>query len=324
MKGIFKKCFIQGGNTMSDGQLYSSLLDFHLADPQKYKNLTLYPIICLQDSGLAYLLLEEALKQNHVDVEEIGKGEVSELRVTNKSDSDVLIVSGEELIGGKQNRTVNISILVSAKSALNIPVSCTEKGRWRESIHGKKMTSTSNHYSSSFLRKSMVDSVSESLKDRGSYKSDQGGVWRGITRSLTSHNFSSNTEAQHDLFTANQKNIEEYESHFSITPDQIGVLSFIDGKPKGIDLFNSTITMGKIFPKIIKSYAIDALGTFNNSTISDPPLQKEPEEYFHDILNANTKKYTAPGKGEHQLIETSDVKGMALTLNDEILHLYAG
>ena len=37
---------------------------------------------------------------------------------------------GEQLAGGKQNRVLNASILVPAKSELPIPVTCVERGRW--------------------------------------------------------------------------------------------------------------------------------------------------------------------------------------------------
>ena len=40
------------------------------------------------------------------------------------------LVEGEHFLGGKQNRTVNTSVLVPALSDLEIPVSCLERSRW--------------------------------------------------------------------------------------------------------------------------------------------------------------------------------------------------
>ena len=54
-----------------------------------------------------------------------------ELMVENKGDMRVLFIEGEELVGAKQNRILNTSILVPAKSKTKIPVSCVERGRWR-------------------------------------------------------------------------------------------------------------------------------------------------------------------------------------------------
>jgi hypothetical protein len=42
----------------------------------------------------------------------------------------VLILDGEELVGAKQNRIVNTTILVAAGAEIVIPVSCVEQGRW--------------------------------------------------------------------------------------------------------------------------------------------------------------------------------------------------
>ena len=39
-------------------------------------------------------------------------------------------MDGEELIGAKQNHTLNLSILVPAHASIDIPVSCVERGRW--------------------------------------------------------------------------------------------------------------------------------------------------------------------------------------------------
>jgi hypothetical protein len=42
----------------------------------------------------------------------------------------VLLLDGEELIGAKQNRVLNTTVLVAAHSRLTIPVSCVEQDRW--------------------------------------------------------------------------------------------------------------------------------------------------------------------------------------------------
>ncbi len=57
-------------------------------------------------------------------------GSVPDLRVINRAEKMVLILDGEELVGAKQNRIVNTTILVAAQSTLVIPVSCVEQGRW--------------------------------------------------------------------------------------------------------------------------------------------------------------------------------------------------
>ena len=98
---------------------------------QVYKNLAIYPILSTYASGLEYLLLDEALRQDLMEVVEVSShGSVPELKVVNKSPRMILILDGEELVGAKQNRIVNTTILVQGNSTIVIPVSCVEHGRW--------------------------------------------------------------------------------------------------------------------------------------------------------------------------------------------------
>jgi ARG and Rhodanese-Phosphatase-superfamily-associated Protein domain len=39
-------------------------------------------------------------------------------------------MEGEEVVGAKQNRTINLSILVPAQAEVIAPVTCVEAGRW--------------------------------------------------------------------------------------------------------------------------------------------------------------------------------------------------
>jgi hypothetical protein len=70
-------------------------------------------------------------------VSEVGaEGVVEWLAVENPMSECVLLYEGEELIGAKQNRIVQETILVGAHSMLKIPAKCVERGRWaRHSQH---------------------------------------------------------------------------------------------------------------------------------------------------------------------------------------------
>jgi hypothetical protein len=79
------------------------------------------------------LLLDEALAKNLARVTEVSEsGSVPELAFENGSPEKILLVDGDELIGARQNRAVNITILVGAGKKLVIPVSCVEQGRWAD------------------------------------------------------------------------------------------------------------------------------------------------------------------------------------------------
>jgi len=83
-----------------------------LGKSQVYKNMSIVPLFALKDSGPVYLTLQEALDQQQLKITEIDKGgSVPELKVTNTAAEYVLLLDGEELIGAKQNRVLNTTVL---------------------------------------------------------------------------------------------------------------------------------------------------------------------------------------------------------------------
>ncbi|MDP9481435.1 MAG: hypothetical protein M3R38_38195 [Actinomycetota bacterium] len=85
----------------------------------------------------------------------------------------VLILEGDELIGAKQNRVVNSTVLVAAQSELVLPVSCVERGRW--SYHSRAFSSGDRSPPPS-LRGLQSRSVHDSLRRGRGHRSDQGAV----------------------------------------------------------------------------------------------------------------------------------------------------
>ncbi|CAN5614491.1 hypothetical protein BH23ACI1_BH23ACI1_19370 [soil metagenome] len=68
-----------------------------------------------------YAVLDQALALKAFEITEVSEhGSVPELRVVNWGAEPVLIVDGEELVGAKQNRVVNLSILVAGRSELTM------------------------------------------------------------------------------------------------------------------------------------------------------------------------------------------------------------
>ncbi len=101
-----------------------------------YGNVSLFPLYGEEQPHLGYLTLQESMDQGLLEVTEVeAQGRVPELCVTNKAERPILLVDGEELIGAKQNRVLNTTVLVAAGGEIIIPVSCTEQGRWSYVSH---------------------------------------------------------------------------------------------------------------------------------------------------------------------------------------------
>ncbi|MCS7228549.1 MAG: DUF6569 family protein [Candidatus Kryptonium sp.] len=102
-----------------------------IGEAKQYENMVVYPLFSVEDGKNEYLTLDEALKQSLIKITEVGEeGTVNKLKVENLADLPILILEGEELIGAKQNRTINTTILIKEKTTTFIPVSCVEQGRW--------------------------------------------------------------------------------------------------------------------------------------------------------------------------------------------------
>ncbi|MCX8006019.1 MAG: hypothetical protein N2688_13875, partial [Burkholderiaceae bacterium] len=89
------------------------------------------PLLAGADAAADYLLLDEALAAGLAEITETSDaGAVPELLLRNRAERDLLLLDGEELIGAKQNRVLNTTILAAAGADIRIPVSCVEAGRW--------------------------------------------------------------------------------------------------------------------------------------------------------------------------------------------------
>ena len=151
-----------------------------LGPSQSVADLTVFPLLRQPASAPEgwYDTLAEAVAGGYGRVTEISEmGSVPELRVVNESARHVLIVDGEELIGAKQNRIVNLTILVPPKTSLTIPVSCVEAGRWRQESREFHPAPHAFHASG---RRAKVGQVSMALSVEGAARSDQGAIWNEI------------------------------------------------------------------------------------------------------------------------------------------------
>ena len=124
-------------------------------------------------------------------IEEVsGSGSVPQLRATNLSPFDILLIAGQLVKGGKQNRGLNADILVYAGQSAAVPVTCVERGRWS----GQSGTRFQHGgFEPASLRQSKMHSVHESRRSSGECRANQSTVWRDIdqlSRACQSHSTS--------------------------------------------------------------------------------------------------------------------------------------
>jgi hypothetical protein len=239
--------------------LKEELARLELGDAREFRNLTVCPL--LRPAGAAaepdYLLLEEAIASGAARVTEVsGGGSVPELRLENRGERPVLLLDGEELVGAKQNRVLNLTILAAGKKETAIPVSCVEAGRWRMDT---PEFAPAPHVMYAMARAQRASQVTESMRTTGGRRSDQGAVWDDIAMKAERMAAHSPTGAMNAIYEKHGQRLEEYLRAFECQERQAGVVFRIGGKATGLDLLDHAASMRKVFPKLIRSYALDAL-----------------------------------------------------------------
>ena len=308
--------------------IHDTLDSLSVGPAVQYGPMTMYPLL-LQGvqaprPNIEYVSLEEALRTEKVIIQEVSAGgSVPELLFQNHSDWNVLLVEGDHLVGAKQNRTLNTTILAPAHEELIIPVSCVEQGRWS---HRSSKFSYSDAFQFSKGRRGKVDSVSDSMKyshhrGRVDRSSDQAEVWSAIElkqRKLKSH---SRTSAMDDLYQSSHDQLESYLYHFSYQEEQVGVVFIIADEVAGTDYFESPEMMRRYLPKLVRSYAMDAIELGDDTEKS--AKVDDAISLLKDVMDCEVKLFDSVGKGMDARLDGSRVTGGGLIVDDRLLHLSA-
>ena len=138
---------------------------------QQFDEMAVLPFFTSNNGSIDYLTLKEAIGEKLINITEIDdSGAVPEVKVTNHAELPVLLLDGEELLGAKQNRIVNTTILLKEKFETIIPVSCVEQGRWSDS---SKNFEDSDRIASYQVRNVKSASVKKSVENGGKDRLNQ-------------------------------------------------------------------------------------------------------------------------------------------------------
>jgi len=306
-------------------QFMDQALTVKIGAPETFENMTVFPLTGGPATAVDYLTLDEALAQKVAAVTEVSEsGSVPELRFVNSGDKRVFLLDGEELVGAKQNRVLNLSIMVPVGKTLVVPVSCVERGRWHHRSR-EFASSPRAHYAEGRARK--MAQVSESMKASGRRTSDQGEVWNDINDKFSRFGSSSHTAAMSDIYEQQSVSLEDYVHSFAPAEIQVGAVFAIEGKVVGLELFDSPETLRKLFPKLLRSYGLDAL----DRARSDPaekraqqiPTVAKAAAFLRKVSKAKEEEFPALGEGQDLRLTGSNLTGAALAVDGRVVHLSA-
>ncbi len=302
------------GENMSEAQDVKDLISsLEIGEPVRFKNMTVFPLNTPK-RGMPYVLLSEAIEHGMIEAGEVsGEGSVPVVRVRNRGSKPVLMTDGEELVGCKQDRILNATVLVGPNSTIDIPVSCVERGRWRYESGGFRR-GVITHLS---LRRMKAQQVGESLRMEGTHDSDQSAVWREVDRLHCVRDVGSPTDSLHDVFEAERTRLEDYVRAFRVNAKGMAVC--INGKVTVCEVFDKKSTLKRMLPRLIRSAAMDALSCQDEVYVEAE--ESDVERFLKRTLKANVTEHDSPGLGEDVRIKGRGIEGAGLVHKGKVLHL---
>lgn len=293
-----------------------SIPTINVGKPTRYQSLTLFPLFRDCDPGVDYRLAQAAIEDGTLLIEEINEnGSVPELLVENKGDQRVLFIEGEELIGAKQNRILNTSVLVPAHRKIKIPVSCVEKGRWQ---YKTRYFQSGGSHSPSKLRSSLKSSVSRAVREKRGHRSDQGEVWRHVDELCASYQVASGTSAMSDATDALQDQIESFKENLAYIEGAYGMAIAIGERLVSVDVFDKEETCRQVWQRVLSGAVLDAIQA---KPAEKPVTTKTVEQLVDDANKLQWEAAEAVGEGdEYRAQSERGAHASTLTYDATVVH----
>ncbi len=281
-------CFIASIGIRAGGEPAD---EFTVSGPYTHKNMSIYLVHGKDTTGAdKYLTLEEAMEQKKITVHETEN--VNQLSVTNSSNGNIFIMSGDIVKGGKQDRVMQYNYIVPP-GIKRMPVQsfCVESGRWE-----KRGNENADSFSSS---REMI--ASKDLKMSVKKDKSQSQVWSKVAE--MQENLEKNlgapvkgkSESSLQLTLENGKVREvqrEYAKAFEKImmdmKDVVGYSCVINGNINSAEVFSSSILFRKLWPKLLKSTIVEAVSVSGSGAAHAPKPAADVKQFIVDSEKAGT------------------------------------
>ncbi len=273
---------------------------YRLSGPYSHDNLTIFLIHGDdQVKGKNFLTLDEALEQKKVVVHETK--EVNELSVENLSDTDeVFIQAGDIVKGGQQDRTLAFDMIVPAKSGkMPLKSFCVEAGRWTR--RGAEEVAR--------FGSSKDNLYCNSLKLAARKGMSQQEVWENVAkgqaalaRNVQAPVQAGESKSSLQLTLEHKKVLEAVEACVKKLQDSpqdkkdvIGYAVCINGKVNNADVYASHGLFLKLWPKLLKASAVEALGEKKDKKF-DPATAEAVQAFLADAQKGKKTEKEVNGR----------------------------
>ena len=260
-------------------------------------------------TAVEVLTLDEARAASALVVTEQPRASVPELIADNRGKAYVLLLAGEILIGGKQNRVLREDLLLPPLSGpRNIGVYCVEQGRWNEGRKG-------------FESPSSV--VQPSVRSEVIGKAPQSRIWSGVAAASRDLRAPSPTGSYQAIYER-----PEVRAHLDNAirrldpaglPRAVGAAVFVGSQLAGIDCFDSPGLFAREWPKLLRAYALDAYG--GASGWNETAGRRHVESLLQATARVEGSLRGNAGVGQLFEFGVRHSRGTALVFERAVIHL---
>ena len=285
---------------------------------QQIVNIAIVQFETLTDNGVVFLPAGPAIEAGDLIIKELDhSGDVNNLLAINNTDNNYLLTDMDLLQGAKQNRVVNISVLVHPRTQKKISVSCVERSRWRYDTPQFKPGKRSMDATS---RSKKIESLKSDMKKETNITQHK--VWENINIQLSSNAIHSPTEDYNEILNKSEKtrtkNLEFKKSDLSN-----GIAIFDGKKLVCFDLFGNRPSYAYYFDMLEK----DALDRVRDENADEPAEQAEAFyrlDEFLDHFESSLEDQAEPAVSHASKLKWSGIEsipGFALEYDNNLIHM---
>lgn len=257
----------------------------------------------------AIATLDEARGAGDLLITERAQATVPGLIVDNRGKRSVLLLAGEILVGGKQNRVVIEDVLLPPLSGpRDLTVYCVEQGRW--SASAAKFDARGS-FAAPGLRAKVME------------RADQRSVWSAVSSYATRAAAPSPTASYQAIYDKpevkeRQREAERAFDHRT-APDAIGAAVFVGSTLSGLDLFEDSGLFGRQWAKLLRAQVLESYG--QPPAPPDPgPLAQQVEELLRRWAKVEGSLKPSVGVGQLFEVRFDRHRGSALVSENQVVH----
>ena len=165
-----------------------------------------------------------------------------------------------------------------------------------------------------------MQNVTASLRgDSTSRRSNQSEVWDLIAEKASRLDAPSPTSAMSSIYEVHEGSIDEFVKAFTPVERQVGAVFFINGRVAGLELFDAASTWRAISPKLVRSYAIDAIDRPRTEVAT--PSQESAKAFCTALASSAGSAFPGTGMGDDIRLTGVHVMGAALVADGRAMHV---